>query len=101
MTKYEEIYEIVKKIPLGKVTTYGSIAEAIGIRSSARFVGYALNAGKNRECIPFHRVVNRNGELSGKIHFPSPNFMKELLVAEGVEFKGEKVDMKRSFWSAC
>ena len=98
MDKYEKIYEIVKDIPSGKVTTYGKIAEAIGIRSSARFVGYALNSSKGRDDIPAHRVVNRNGELTGKNHFPTPTFMRELLESEGVEFIGDSVNMDKHLW---
>lgn len=98
MDKYEEIYKIVKKIPVGKVTTYGKIAEVIGIKSSARFVGYALNSSKGKEDIPAHRVVNRNGELTGKNHFPTPTFMKELLESEGIEFIDDTVNMDKHLW---
>jgi methylated-DNA-protein-cysteine methyltransferase-like protein len=81
---FKKVYSITKKIPYGKVTTYGDIAEACGIRSAARTVGWALNG-----CgfdIPAHRVVNRYGALTGKIHFGDPNLMEELLRSEGVEF---------------
>lgn len=81
---FNKVYRITKKIPYGKVTTYGDIAEACGIRSSARTVGWALNGcGPD---IPAHRVVNRYGALTGKIHFGDPNLMEELLKSEGVEF---------------
>lgn len=81
---FNKVYEITKRIPRGKVTTYGNIAEACGIRSSARTVGWALN-GCSPD-IPAHRVVNRFGALTGKIHFGDPNLMEELLRSEGVTF---------------
>jgi len=81
---FKKVYKITKKIPYGRVSTYGDIAEACGIRSSARTVGWALNGcGPD---IPAHRVVNRFGALTGKIHFGDPNLMEELLRNEGVEF---------------
>lgn len=81
---FKKVYRITKRIPYGKVTTYGDIAEACGIRSAARTVGWALNGcGPD---IPAHRVVNRFGALTGKIHFGDPNLMEELLRSEGVEF---------------
>lgn len=81
---FNKVYDVTKKIPYGKVTTYGDIAEACGIRSAARTVGWALNGcGPD---IPAHRVVNRFGALTGKIHFGDPNLMEELLRSEGVEF---------------
>jgi O-6-methylguanine DNA methyltransferase len=82
---FKKVYSITKKIPFGKVATYGDIAEACGIRSSARTVGWALNGCKPD--IPAHRVVNRYGALTGKIHFADPNLMEELLLGEGVEFE--------------
>jgi len=81
---FKKVYTITKKIPYGKVTTYGDIAEACGIRSAARAVGWALN-GCGRD-IPAHRVVNRFGALTGKVHFGDPNLMEELLRSEGIEF---------------
>lgn len=95
---YTKIYTIVRNIPPGKVSTYGAIAERIGIRSSARMVGWALNKAAGNTEIPCHRVVNRNGELSGKMHFATPTLMKELLEAEGVDFIDEAVNMKKHFW---
>lgn len=95
---YDKVYNIVQMIPSGKVTTYGAIAEATGMKSSARTVGWALNSAKSIRDIPFHRVVNRNGELTGKFNFETPNLMKELLLSEGVEFHGEKVKMDKCFW---
>lgn len=98
MTLNEKIYELVRQIPIGKVTTFGEIAKVIGIKSSARYVGWALNASKLSENIPAHRVVNRNGELTGKMHFPTPTYMKEMLVSEGVTFIEDRVNMKKHLW---
>lgn len=98
MDFYEKVYEVVAKIPQGKVTTYGAIAEAIGLKSSARMVGWALNAAAQRQDLPCHRVVNRRGELSGARFFATPTLMRELLEAEGVEFRGDAVDMKLCLW---
>ncbi len=95
---FEKVYEIVKLIPAGKVSTYGAIAKRVGIKSAARTVGWALNSAKNRSDIPFHRVVDRNGYLSGAKHFATPTLMRELLEAEGVVFIGERVDMAKHFW---
>ncbi len=82
---FDRVYEIVAKIPFGKVATYGDIAEACGIRSSARTVGWALN-GSKESGLPCHRVVNRFGALTGKMHFGDPEIMEDLLRSEGVEF---------------
>lgn len=97
---FERVYEIVKRIPEGQVTTYGHIARALGIASGARLVGWALNgvAGSDRTDIPCHRVVNRLGELSGRMHFETPLVMKERLIAEGVTFIAEAVNMERHLW---
>lgn len=98
---YEKIYELVAQVPAGKVTTYGALAQAIGARSGARLVGWALNSVPLhlREIIPCHRVVNRLGELSGKMHFETPFVMRERLEAEGVKFIGEAVDMEHHLWT--
>lgn len=96
---YNKVYEIVKIIPYGKVTTYGSIAKALGSGSSSRMVGWALNAAKFTD-LPAHRVVNRLGELTGKRYFPTPNMMKELLLSENVSFVGDAVDIQKHFWDA-
>ena len=94
----KKVLKIVEEIPFGKVTTYGLIAQACGARVSARMVGWVLNANANKHDIPFHRVVNRNGELTGKYHFPTPTLMKELLISEGIEFEDEKVNLKKHLW---
>lgn len=98
--RYQLIYDIVRSIPPGKVTTYGHIAAAIGVRSGARLVGWALNAVAydERLDIPCHRVVNRMGELSGKMHFETPFVMRERLEAEGVAFLGDAVDLDQHLW---
>ncbi|MFA7327873.1 MAG: MGMT family protein [Candidatus Kapaibacterium sp.] len=98
MSVNENIFKIVKQIPIGKVTTYGAIAKAIGLQSSARYVGWALNSTKLSSDIPAHRVVNRVGELTGKMHFPTPTYMREMLESEGVDFIGDSVDMKKHLW---
>lgn len=98
--EYSIVHEIVRRIPRGKVTTYGHIAAAIGLKSGARLVGYALNAlkGSDNHDIPAHRVVNRLGELTGKMHFETPYSMREKLESEDVTFVGESVDMKKHLW---
>ncbi|MCU0333046.1 MAG: MGMT family protein [Ignavibacteriaceae bacterium] len=94
---FKKVYDVTKKIPYGKVTTYGHIAEVCGIKSSARTVGWALNGcGPD---IPAHRVVNRYGALTGKIHFGDPNLMEDLLRSEGVEFnKNNCVKLEKHLW---
>lgn len=82
---FDRVYSVVNKIPYGKVTTYGHIAEACGIKSAARTVGWALNGGKESG-LPCHRVVNRYGALTGRIHFGDPTLMEDLLRSEGIEF---------------
>jgi methylated-DNA-protein-cysteine methyltransferase-like protein len=94
---FKKVYSVTKKIPYSKVCTYGDIAEACGIRSSARTVGWALNGC--RPDIPAHRVVNRFGALTGKIHFGDPNLMEELLKSEGIEFdKNGCVRLDKHLW---
>lgn len=97
---FDKVYDIVKQVPKGKVTTYGAIAAALGLRSGARLVGWALNgvAHSDRTDIPCHRVVNRNGELSGRMHFETPFVMRERLEAEGITFDGEAVKLKEHLW---
>ena len=92
------VYGVVVRIPYGRVTTYGAIARHIGAGRSARAVGYALNAVAGDDDIPCHRVVNRNGELSGKVHFATPTLMHDLLEAEGVTFDGDRVALEEHFW---
>lgn len=89
---YEAIYAIVRSIPKGRVATYGDIAAAIGLRSGARMVGYAMNRSHTaRLKVPAHRVVNRSGLLSGKHHFGAPDAMEKLLKKEGIDVLEDKV----------
>jgi methylated-DNA-protein-cysteine methyltransferase-like protein len=93
----EKIYDLVRQVPRGKVTTYGTLAEKVGTRTTSRMVGWAMNASHTATPkVPAHRVVNRNGLLTGKHHFGSPTLMEELLRAEGVEVKEDQiVDFKK------
>ena len=96
----EKIYEIVRKIPKGKVTSYGAIAEAIGTKTTARMVGWAMNASHTAiPKVPAHRVVNRNGLLTGRHHFASPTLMQELLEAEKIEIiDNQIINFEKHFW---
>ena len=97
---YEKVFRIVKQIPPGKVTSYGAIASYIGAKGSARMVGWCLHASKYRPySIPAHRVVNRNGMLTGKRHFETPDTMQELLENEGLTIKNDQIlNFKENFW---
>ena len=88
---FERVYEIVRLIPEGKVTSYGAIAKALGAARSARMVGWAMNASHNMEDVPAHRVVNRKGLLSGKHHFEGTNLMQQLLENEGIKVKDNPI----------
>lgn len=95
---FDRVYKLVAKIPKGKVTTYGHLAEACGIKSAARTVGWALN-GAGESGLPCHRVVNRFGALTGKIHFGDFHLMEDLLRSEGITFDDEGcVEMKKHLW---
>ena len=98
---FQRVFEVVKKIPYGRVTSYGAIAEYLGMKGSSRMVGWAMNASHTAEDnIPAHRVVNRNGDLTGKFHFASPDLMEELLRSEGVQIKNDRVvDFKNIYWN--
>ena len=96
---FEDVYEIVRQIPRGRVTTYGAIADFLAL-GSARMTGWALRNIAGTADVPAHRVVNRLGELSGRHHFPSPTFMKRMLENEGVKvFKDKVKDFDRVFWN--
>ena len=96
---FEAGFAIVRQIPKGRVTSYGAIAAALGAKSSSRMVGWAMNNSHALYNIPAHRVVNRNGLLTGKMHFAYPEQMQELLEKEGVEIKDDQVqDFARRFW---
>lgn len=94
---FQKVYSIVSQIPEGKVTTYGYIAQALGDKRKSRVVGYALNSALSQN-LPCHRVVNRHGELSGSIHFPTPTLMRELLESENITFKNGLVDLSKHLW---
>jgi methylated-DNA-protein-cysteine methyltransferase-like protein len=98
-TYFEQVYSVVRNIPFGRVTTYGTIANLLGL-GSARMVGWALNHSFSEEGVPAHRVVNRNGELSGRNHFPTPSMMQELLENEGIAVVDNKVqNFEKLFWN--
>ena len=97
---FHNVHEVAKLIPEGRVTSYGAIAEYLGAKRSARMVGYAMNAAHGDDSIPAHRVVNRLGLLSGKMHFETPNTMQERLEAEGVVVVENQVrDFDKCFWN--
>ncbi len=96
---YQDVYDVVRLVPPGRVTSYGAIAKYLGEKSAARMVGYAMNASFKQGDVPAHRVVNRNGQLSGKHHFPNENSMQERLEAEGVRVVEDQIEeFKRLFW---
>jgi len=96
---FQKVYEVCKQIPEGRVTSYGAIAKYLGAAKSARMVGWAMNSSKNMEDVPAHRVVNRNGMLTGKSHFGGSDAMQQLLQNEGIEVKELKIiDFERYFW---
>ncbi|MBQ7129373.1 MAG: MGMT family protein [Clostridia bacterium] len=98
MNTFEKIYEVVKKIPKGKVATYGQIALLAGNPHWSRVVGYALHVNPDPEHIHCYRVVNRNGEVSSSFAFGGENMQTGLLQAEGVEVKNGKVDLEKYRW---
>lgn len=97
---FEQVFAVVRLIPKGRVTSYGAIAAALGTKLSARMVGWAMNASHiTKPKVPAHRVVNRNGLLSGKMHFRYPEQMQELLEKEGVKVVDDQVqDFGERFW---
>ena len=97
---FDRVYDVVRLIPFGKVTSYGAIAKFIGSPQASRMVGWAMNnAHSQKDFIPAHRVVNRNGMLTGKMHFGSANIMEELLKNEGITVINDKIiDLKNHFW---
>lgn len=97
---YDQVFELVKLIPKGRVTSYGAIAKSLGAGGSARMVGYAMsNAHLAHPPIPAHRVVNSIGLLTGKFHFKTPDLMQKLLEKEGVVVKDDKIQsFKKHFW---
>lgn len=96
---YHKVYEVARQIPYGRVTSYGAIAKAIGAAKSSRMVGYAMNGASKLDDVPAHRVVNRNGLLTGKHHFPGTQLMQQLLESEGIIVKDDKIiDFTAVFW---
>lgn len=96
---FHAVFEVVKLIPEGRVTSYGAIAKYLGSSRSSRMVGWAMNASHKTPGIPAHRVVNRNGLLTGKMHFANPTTMEERLIAEGISVKNDQItNFKELFW---
>lgn len=98
---FENVYALVRQIPKGRVSTYGAIASALGTKLSARMVGWAMNgAHQIVPAVPAHRVVNRNGQLTGRLHFAYPEQMQELLEAEGIIVLENTIkDFEKVFWN--
>ena len=97
---FEDVFEVVRQIPKGRVTSYGAIANYLGTKLSARMVGWAMNGAHHvKPAVPAQRVVNRNGMLTGKTHFSTPTKMEELLLKENVKVKNDAViDFEKLFW---
>jgi len=97
---FEDVYDVVRQIPKGRVTTYGVIAAYLGSKMSARMVGWAMNASFTvKPKVPAHRVVNRNGMLSGKAHFATPTLMQELLEKEHIKVQNDTIiDFDKKCW---
>jgi methylated-DNA-protein-cysteine methyltransferase-like protein len=97
---FEAVFEVVRQIPHGRVTSYGAIAAALGTKGSARMVGWAMNQSHFvQPAVPAHRVVNRAGRLSGKMHFTPPERMQQLLEAEGIHVVDDQIiDFQKHFW---
>ncbi|GAB2620509.1 MGMT family protein [Belliella aquatica] len=96
---FDQVFQVVRLIPAGRVTSYGAIANYLGLKSGARMVGYAMNASHGEKDVPAHRVVNRNGMLTGKHHFSGPNVMEELLKKEGIRVENDQIlDFETYFW---
>ncbi len=97
---FEDVFDVVRQIPKGRVTSYGAIAAYLGTKMSARMVGWAMNASFHiQPKVPAHRVVNRNGMLSGRAHFATPTLMQELLEKEKIKIENDViVDFDKKFW---
>jgi methylated-DNA-protein-cysteine methyltransferase-like protein len=94
-----DVFDVVRLIPEGRVTSYGAIAKYLGAPRSSRMVGWAMNASHREQNIPAHRVVNRTGLLTGKMHFTPPEAMEQRLIAEGISVKDDQVqEFKKIFW---
>lgn len=96
---FQDVWDVAMLIPKGRATSYGAIAQYLGTKMSARMVGWAMNGAHSNPAIPAHRVVNRNGMLSGKMHFATPDQMQELLESEGIAVKNDTIQNWASvFW---
>jgi len=96
---FQLVYQVVRLIPAGRVTSYGAIANYLGTKKSSRMVGWAMNASHGMKDVPAHRVVNRMGLLTGKMHFETPEKMQELLISEGIMVENNQViDFIKRFW---
>jgi len=96
---FDDVFAVAMLIPKGRVTSYGAIANYLGTKMSARMVGWAMNAAHSNKKIPAHRVVNRNGLLTGRLHFDSPSTMQKRLEKEGVQVKKHQVqEFENIFW---
>lgn len=96
---FKDVFDVVRLIPKGRVTSYGAIAVCLGLKSGARMVGWAMNASHGEKGVPAHRVVNRNGLLTGRHHFETPTTMEERLRKEGIKVKNNQVvDYEKLFW---
>ena len=96
---FDQVYQVVKLIPKGRVTSYGSIAQYLGAGRSAIIVGYAMNSAHTLTDVPAHRVVNRNGLLTGKMHFETPDTMQQRLEAEGIKIENDQIqNFEKVFW---
>ena len=97
---FDLVYQVCREIPFGRVTSYGAIANYLGSNRGARMVGWAMNNAHKMPEIPAHRVVNRNGQLTGKMHFSSPNEMEERLKKEGINVQNDKIiNFEEVFWN--
>jgi methylated-DNA-protein-cysteine methyltransferase-like protein len=97
---FEKVYGVARKIPYGKVTSYGAIATYLGAAKSARMVGWAMNACRGNSTIPAHRVVNKQGIITGKHHFSGINLMQQLLESEGIEITDNQIqNLENVFWN--
>lgn len=96
---FKDVFEVVRLVPSGRVTTYGAIAEYLGLKSGARMVGWAMNSAHASADVPAHRVVNRNGLLTGKHHFATPATMQQLLETEGIIVENNQVqNFEKTVW---
>lgn len=96
---FQDVYDVARLVPKGRVTSYGAIAAYLGVKKSARVVGWAMNGAHAYPDVPAHRVVNRNGLLTGKNHFATPTLMQELLNLEGIEVINDQIQkFDQLFW---